>query len=106
MRQMRQVINGKLYDSGKSTLIASNCSRPNSFSDIDEGLYQTKNGNWFLAGEGGSLTRYAKDVPGNEDCRQSGSGIRALTEQEARVWCEQHDVDAETIEDYFSIDEA
>lgn len=90
---MKQIINGKLYNTETAKLIGGqgNGLGWNDFRNIDEDLYQKKTGEFFLAGEGGALTKYA-EVTEHGSC--AGSGIFPLTEDEARKWVEKYlDVD-------------
>jgi len=102
---MKAVIDGKRYDTETATLIAHDAyGYPRDFSHWEEGLYKTSKGSWFTAGSGGPMTRYAVDLGNNS--RGGGSEIFALTEEEALAWCEQHDVDADTIAAHFKIEDA
>lgn len=102
---MKQVIGGKLYDTTKAEEIGnySNGLGTRDFRNVDETLYKTKQGRFFLAGEGGPMTKYSRPC-GN--MTGGGSGIIPLDAAEARQWCEEHEIDAETIAKYFKVDEA
>ena len=104
---MKAIIEGKRYDTDKAQLITKYDNRlvRSDFRHLSEGLYQTKKGNWFLAGEGGPMTKYARHV-GNGH-KSGGSKITPLTEKDAIEWLEQHD-HTEILEAYFSdqIDDA
>ncbi len=86
---MKKVIHGKLYDTETAQLIGGqgNGLGWNNFRNIDEDLYLKKTGEFFLAGEGGALTKYAEDT-GHGKC--AGEAIFPLTEEEAREWVEQY----------------
>lgn len=103
---MRKIINGKIYDTKTADCIAewSNHYTPNDFHYCEESLYRTKKGNWFLAGEGGALSKYARPVQGGSG---GGEGLTPLTSDEARQWLEDHGF-TEELEQYFadSIEEA
>lgn len=91
---MKKVINGRLYNTETAKHIGNqgNGLGWNDFRCIDEDLYLKKTGEFFLAGEGGALTKYAEVT---EHGRCAGSGIIPLTEDEARDWVETYlDVDA------------
>lgn len=103
---MRKVIDGKVYDTSTATKVADYSRCSGSGDDVDEALYRTAKGRWFLAGEGGPLSRYGESVPGNRSAYTEGSGLIALSPAEALAWCEDHEVDAETIEEYFKLEEA
>ena len=101
---MKQIINGLTYNTETATLIGEwgNNLGYSDFRNISEGLYVTKKGRFFLAGEGGAMTRYSEPC-GN--LRSGGAGIIALDKQEALEWCEQH-LDADKFSEYFDIEEA
>ncbi|MCB1819600.1 MAG: hypothetical protein KDI77_16905 [Gammaproteobacteria bacterium] len=102
---MKQVIDGKLFNTETAERVAhdDNSLPVNDFNNWDETLYRTKNGRWFVHGRGGPLTRYAEAV-GNG--WTGGQEIRPLTETQARTWCEDHQINADLIARYFTIEEA
>ena len=63
---MKKVINGKLYNTETAEEVASwtNGYTTQDFNYCEETLYRTKNGNYFLHGFGGALSKYAVPVPG------------------------------------------
>jgi hypothetical protein len=92
---MKQVIDGKLYNTKTADLIGdvSRCGYSRSdFNWEDTKLYRTKSGAFFLAGEGNADSRWAESVPNG---RTNGSGIVPITEEAARELAEKH----------FSVDE-
>lgn len=96
----KAIINKLKYDTEVAEKITS-WSNGYSFSDFNhcvETLYLTKNGNWFVVGDGGPKSRYAKKV-GNG---YSGSrdNIRPMTEEDAYNWLEEKGK-PEVIEKYF-----
>ncbi|MDP2956717.1 MAG: hypothetical protein Q8N53_09870 [Longimicrobiales bacterium] len=103
---MRQVIEGKVYDTETAERIHQwgNGHNAGDFHRCQEALYRTSRGAYFLAGEGGALSPWS--VPVGNNGRGGGSGIRPLTEEEARTWLEEHEADAETIEAHFTVEEA
>lgn len=87
---MRKVIDGKAYDTSTADLICD-ISRP-GFNSTDfewdhTGLYRTKKGAFFIAGEGNALSRWFVSV--GKDGRGGGEGLTLVDEQEARGWVEQ-----------------
>jgi hypothetical protein len=64
-----------------------------------EALYRTPKGNYFLYGRGGAMTKYGRRVSTNT--WTGGRGITPLTADEAFEWCQEHGVDAATIEELF-----
>ena len=86
---MKKIVNGKRYDTKTATEIASawnGCSR-SDFNFLLETLYKTDSGAWFLAGEGGALTKYAEVLEGGR-CHCGGKDILPLTPAEAKAWLE------------------
>lgn len=85
---MKQVINGKLYNTETAQFLTDYYSRfaVNDFNWYREELYIKKTGEYFLYGEGNAMSPYT------ESCGQSswtgGSAIIPLTEIEAKKWVE------------------
>ena len=86
---MRAIIEGRMYSTETATELGhySHLS-PNDFNFIDEGLYRTKKGRYFLAGEGGAMTHYSHSCGDNSWC--GGEKIIPVEEWEAREWMETH----------------
>lgn len=92
----KHVINGKIFDTEKATVVAHySYSHPGDFHYVSETLYKSPKGTFFIVGEGGPMTTYARKVDTNT--WSGGEGTRVLTKREALQWCEEHGVDAETI---------
>ena len=101
---MKKVIDGKTYNTETATEIGNYSYLYNGdFHYIDETLYVTGKGTFFLAGEGGAASKYSTDLGNNSS--GSGYGMEVLTTGEALQWCEDHDIDADTIAEYFDIEE-
>lgn len=87
---MKKIINSKQYN----TETAKKCGEyePNPYrSDFNwfcETLYQKKNGEFFLHGDGNASSRYSKSCGQNEWC--GDEKIIPLTYQEAQEWAERH----------------
>jgi len=115
---MKAIIDGLRYDTETAEMIDEASARGyacNDFSYWSEKLYRTKKGNYFLAGEGGALSRYSEAFGQNgstggkgrrgvvaahiEDVRRPKKIIPIDTD-EAREWCERHST-AETVESLF-----
>ncbi len=81
---VKQLIDGKLYDTENSTNLASWSNGHPRESDlwIEETLYKTAEGDYFICGERGAVTPYSKR---NEE-RHAGSSIRPITKHEAAEW--------------------
>ncbi len=99
---MKRIIDGKKYDTETADCIAfwSNHYFPNDFHYCEEGLYRTKKGSWFIAGEGGALSKYARPV-GNGS--SGGDGLEPISAAVARQWLEEKDFTDE-LEEHFADD--
>lgn len=97
---MKRIIDGKVYDTKTAEEIAtwSNGYPCNDFKHCEETLYRTKKGSWFVAGEGGAMSKYAVQY-GNS--YGGGSGLYPFTEDEARQWLEDKDF-VEALEKHFA----
>ena len=102
---MKKAIDGKIYDTEKAELIGSYDAGlgTRDFRNFKEDLYRTKKGRWFLAGQGGPLTKYARRAGNNG--WTNGSRIIPISEAEARAWCE-HYMAVELTEKLFELEEA
>jgi hypothetical protein len=102
---MKKVIDGKMYNTDTATAIANwdNGYGRGDFKWCDEDLFVTKKGAYFVWGQGGALSRWSESC---SDGERGGSGIKVLTANEAREWCETHDVDADFIAEHFKVEEA
>lgn len=103
---MRRIVNGKVYDTEKAEEIGyyRNGRGRSDFRWIEESLYVTSKGNFFLAGAGGALTRYAEPRYKGGSLRDGGmgegEGIIPLSKEEALSWCEEN-LDIEDYQEYF-----
>ncbi len=84
---MKKVINGKTYRTHTAQLLVT---LPSYFPQTDNKwhetrLYRTHRGAYFLAGEGGSLSRWAKITPRGAI---PGEGIEPLSKDEARAFAQ------------------
>lgn len=98
---MKKVIAKKLYDTRTATLIAehSNHLGYSDFKWYEEELYRTKNGSWFMYGQGGPLSRYCK--PSGSNGWQEGRDIVPMDTEEVIEWLSEHD-ENDIIDEYFS----
>jgi hypothetical protein len=98
---MKKIINGKRYDTEKAICIGGyQYSIGGNFNYISEYLYITpRSKSYFLAGEGGAMTKYAKRASDNSYC--GGEKIIPLTENDAFVWAQEY-LQSEEIEKHFS----
>lgn len=106
---MKKIIDGKMYNTETATRIGNGGSPGGvSRSDFnyyyDEDLYRTKKGAFFLVGEGGPMTKYSRNC--GDNCFCGGNDFFVLSDREALAWCERNDVDTETIQELFKIEEA
>jgi len=95
---MRKIVDGKIYDTATAERIAGRRTGygRGDFNWCEEALYHTKKGSWFLAGQGGAMTRYSQNSGVYET---SSPSIIPLTEEEALEWLQEHD--QEKLEKYF-----
>ena len=82
---MRKVINGKTYRTHTAQLIVT---LPSPFPKTDNKwhetrLYRNQRGAYFLAGEGGASSRWAKITPSGAI---AGEGIEPLSKDEALAY--------------------
>ena len=86
---MKKIINGRKYDTETAECVGYMKSGHNysDFGYYSESIYKKRTGEFFLYGEGGPLSPYAKSV-GRD--RMGGEAIIPLTEEEAKRWCEEN----------------
>lgn len=83
---MKKVIDGKVYNDDTAEFIGYRIhGDPSDARYVEEGLYLTKKGAFFLSGRGGPFSVYGKRV---ESMWARGEDIFALSEDEARAWLE------------------
>ena len=99
---MKKIINGKMHNTDTAIWVDSLIIHSrDSWNNISEDLYITKNGNFFLSGYGESNTKWAVKFGQYKDKRGTlTSDIQAITKEEALAWCEKNS-DVETIEEHF-----
>lgn len=100
---MKAIINGFRYDTEKADCIGSaSHGYGGDFSRWSASLYRTKRSkNHFLAGEGGPMSRYGRNL--GQNTMGSGERIDPVTREEALAWAEQH-LTPETVEEWFGDD--
>lgn len=100
---MRKIIDGKVYDTNTAKVICYITFRNRGDLEFfEETIYRTRKGQWFFFGEGGPMSKYAKNIGGNT---MSGSQeIQLMTEEQAKNWIEKN-ADAQTYLDNFGADE-
>ena len=100
MATMKAVIGGKRYDTTTAQLVAeAHFGYAGDFQAFSEGLYKTKRGAWFLAGEGGAMSHYASSL--SDGSRSGGERIIPLDSDDALAWLERNQ-ENEAIEIHFS----
>ena len=111
---MKQVINGKLFDTARSQQIHNWCNGNDTgnFHYEEETLYKSKGGIFFLWVEGGAASAWKTYYPAD---RRSGWGEQLIVlggdngetnEQAALKWCEERECEADVIAKYFQVQEA
>ena len=103
---MKKIINGMRYDTDKAIEIGNHYTNisKSDFNFYNVSLYKTpRSGRFFLAGEGGPMTRFGKNW--GDGTRGFGEKIIPMPTDEALEWAEQY-LDAEIIEDHFDIEDA
>jgi hypothetical protein len=87
---MKKIINGKVYDTEKAERVGSwsNAGSWRDFQHIEEELYRKITGEYFLHGQGGPMTQYAKAE--GQNSWTGGERIMPMTFLEAREWAEEH----------------
>lgn len=86
---MKKIIGGKSYDTSTAREVASTShgDGPRDFRYYAETLYCKRTGEYFLAGEGGPMSKYAHSA--GQNCWSGGQKIFPLTLAEAKAWAEE-----------------
>lgn len=97
---MKRIINQKRYNTEKAEKVGEywNGLSKSDFGHITETLYRKRTGEFFLHGQGGANTKYAKAVGTN--CWQGDERLMPLEFDTARKWAEKH-LDADQYEEIF-----
>jgi len=87
---MKKIINNRVYDTATAQKVGfwQNMADIRNFNQFEETLYRKKTGEFFLYGEGGPMTKYARTIGANE--WSGGERIMPLTYQQAQEWAEEH----------------
>ena len=103
----KAIIEGKTYNTNTAWLICELPCSTESVSYFDwhmTDLYRTKKGAYFLAGEGGPMTMWAKNLGNNST--GWGDGLRVIDAAQARQHMEDANCTAEDFAEYgFSVEE-
>lgn len=95
---MKRIINNKVYDTDKAKRVGTwdNGHNTSDFRYCSEDLYLKRNGEFFLYGEGGPMSKYVKRHGSDVGY---GERISPLSYEEAQKWAEKH-LDAD---DYIAV---
>ena len=85
---MKKIINGRMYDTetAKNVQEWDNGIYGNDFRACEETLYKKKNGEYFIYGSGGALSKYSISCGNNGS--SGSSDIIPLLKDEAKIWME------------------
>lgn len=86
---MKKIINGRKYDTETAKYLTDytrGCA--SDFQYFSEELYRKRTGEYFLAGYGGPMSKYAKNLGGNQI--GYGEEIIPLTIEQAKAWAERY----------------
>lgn len=85
---MRRVIKGKTYNTETSKVVGQwwNGLSAGDFNHCCETLYRNTKGAYFIHGEGGPMSKYAKSTGQNQ--WSGGEEIIPMTAEEAQAWAE------------------
>ena len=100
---MKKIIGGKRYDTNTAKYIGSgyaNCS-VTDFKYFEESLYLKKTGEFFLHGNGGPASKYAKEFDGS---MWGDEKIIPISLEEARAWGEKN-LSPDEYEEIFEVKE-
>ncbi len=92
---MKKVIEGKLYNTETATLICTlpcHKTNPRDFEWHDTELYRSPKGTYFVAGEGGAASMWARPV---NNGNSGGEGLRVVDAEDARGYAEAAGLDPE-----------
>lgn len=98
---MKKIIKGAVYNTETAKMLAEwdNNYPVNDFNYMEETLYRTKSGNWFLHCQGGGLSPYAASY-GNS--KGWGECINPISCENAQQWAEKK-LDGDDYEEIFGI---
>ena len=97
---MKKIINGKVYNTETATLVCEySYGGSGDFNHIFEQLYITKQGTFFINGEGGPMTSYVKHLGPNHTV--GGFRMTILTITEAQDFVSAHKDNLENIREIF-----
>lgn len=86
---MYKVLNGRRYNTQTAKRLGTHGDYlPGDVNSSQETLYRTKSGEYFIHGEGGANTRYAKAAGGGG--WTDGEHIAPISAENARQWVQEH----------------
>ena len=99
---MKKIIDGRLYNTDTARKLGSyeNMADCRNFHYYCEALYQKRTGEYFLYGEGGPMTQYARAI--DQNSWSGGERIMPQTVESARKWAEEH-LDADDYAEAFGM---
>ncbi len=101
---MDKIISGRKYDTATATMIADYSRGYNGdFNQEESALYVSPKGRFFVAGEGGAMSRWGQSV--SQNTQGGGEGLYLVDKDEARDLAEAWDYDPALYEQYFGIEE-
>jgi len=102
---MKKIINGHKFDTNTAKALGSwsNSSDYNSLDYVGETLYKTKNGLYFVYGEGGPMSSYSHQIDSNN--WSGGEAINPVSEDYAKQWAEEKLTGDEYEEIFGEVDE-
>jgi hypothetical protein len=103
---MKKVINHALYNTETAKLLGvwANGGTWRDFEHMEEQLFRTKSGKYFIFGEGGPMTQYAKSEGNNS--WTGGRNIEPMSPAAAADWAQEHLTADEFAEIFGEPDEA
>jgi hypothetical protein len=86
---MKKVVQGKQLNTETAKLIGEHSHLlPGDLDYFSESLYRTKSGNYFIYGEGGPRSQYARQSGQNN--WSGGYAFELLSREQAARWAEEH----------------
>ena len=103
---MKKIINNKVYNTktAKELAVWNNDYAVNDFNHACETLHIKKTGEFFLHGEGGPMSKYARVAYGSTNSWTGGELIIPLSYEEAQKWAEEK-LDGREYETIFGVPE-
>jgi hypothetical protein len=105
---MKIIINGLRYNTEAPQTVEVGQATGGSefvtdFTYWEASLYRTGGGRWFIHGEGGPMSRFAR--PTGSNTMGYGQKIIPVTPEQAREWAERY-LDEDIVTQYFTVEGA